>query len=192
MRRLARSVRPHMQACSAKTWIPAILVKLGIVHCAANAGPAIIVLFRLYADQLAAEGFLVLLPDVFHGDAIKEGFDKDQFMEWKKKHSQDTQLHQLDRLLTDVHQQYKPKSVSAIGFCWGGRHACILAESDKVSSAVVAHGSFVTKEIVEAVKQPILFLFADKACLYSALASHKLTCTCQLSPALQTTWAGMI
>ena len=117
---------------------------------------------RLYADQLAAEGFLVLLPDIFHGDALSEGFDKSQFSEWMQKHPQDMQVNQLDRLLTDMHQQYKPKSVSCIGFCWGGRHACMLANSDRVSSAVVVHGSFITKEVVEAVKQPILFLFADQ------------------------------
>lgn len=119
-------------------------------------------LCRLYADQLAAEGYLVLLPDIFHGDALSEGFDKSQFPEWMQKHPQDMQVNQLDRLLTDMHQQYKPKSVSCIGFCWGGRHACMLANSDRVSSAVVAHGSFITKEVVEAVKQPVLFLFADQ------------------------------
>lgn len=117
---------------------------------------------RLYADQLAAEGMLVLLPDIFHGDALSEGFSKSQFAEWMQKHPQDMQVNQLDRLLTDMHQQYKPRSVSCIGFCWGGLHACMLASSDRVSAAVVAHGSFITKAVVEAVKQPLLFLFADK------------------------------
>lgn len=119
-------------------------------------------LCRLYADQLAAEGMLVLLPDIFHGDALSEGFSKSQFAEWMQKHPQDMQVNQLDRLLTDMHQQYKPRSVSCIGFCWGGLHACMLASSDRVSAAVVAHGSFITKAVVEAVKQPLLFLFADK------------------------------
>ena len=130
---------------------------------------------RLYADQLAAEGFFVFLPDIFHGDALREGWDKTIFMEWMQKHPQEMQVNQLDRLLTDMHQQYKPKSVSCIGFCWGGRHACMLANSDKVSSAVVAHGSFITKEVVEAVTQPMLFLFADKV-----LTDQRLQCGCQL------------
>lgn len=112
---------------------------------------------------------LVLLPDIFHGDALSEGFDKSQFAEWMQKHPQDMQVNQLDRLLTDMHQQYKPRSVSCIGFCWGGLHACKLASSDRVSAAVVAHGSFITKEAVEAVKQPILFLFPDKVTIELAL-----------------------
>lgn len=116
---------------------------------------------RLFADQLAEQGFFVLLPDIFHGDPWDAEGDWNKFGEWREKHPQGPQMLQLDRLLTDVHQQYKPKTVSCIGFCWGGRHVTILAASDKVSAGVVAHGSFVTTELVQQVKQPILFLFAD-------------------------------
>ena len=104
----------------------------------------------------------MLLPDIFHGDALHEGFDKAEFGAWMQKHPQEMQVKQLERLLTDLHQQYQPESVTCIGFCWGGRHSCMLAASDRVSAAVVAHGSMITTEVVEAVKQPILFLFADQ------------------------------
>ena len=120
---------------------------------------------RLFADQLAEQGFFVLLPDIFHGDPWDAEGDWNKFGEWREKHPQGPQMLQLDRLLTDVHQQYKPKTVSCIGFCWGGRHVTILAASDKVSAGVVAHGSFVTAELVQQVKQPILFLFADNVSL---------------------------
>ncbi|KAL0045158.1 hypothetical protein WJX82_010544 [Trebouxia sp. C0006] len=122
---------------------------------------------RLFADQLAQQGFFVLLPDIFHGNAwddkveIAPKGDWSQFMAWKDKHPQGPQLLRLDRLLIDMHQQYKPKSVSCIGFCWGGHHAVTLAGSDKVQAAIIAHGSFVTKELVQGAKQPIQFLFAD-------------------------------
>lgn len=115
---------------------------------------------RLFADQLADQGFLVLLPDIFHGDPITPE-QHSNMGAWIQKHPFGPQLLQLDRLLTDMHQQYKPKSVSSIGFCFGGHHSVQLAGTDKVSAAVVAHGSFVTKEAVEGVKQPILFLFSD-------------------------------
>jgi dienelactone hydrolase len=124
-------------------------------------------LCRLFADQLAQQGFFVLLPDIFHGSAwddkveVAPNGDWSQFVAWKDKHPQGPQLLQLDRLLTDMHQQYKPKSVSCIGFCWGGHHSVTLAGSDKVQAAIVAHGSLVTKELVQGAKQPIQFLFAD-------------------------------
>lgn len=124
-------------------------------------------LCRLFADQLAEQGFFVLLPDIFHGDSWDENVDYapngdyTNFMAWKDKHPHSAQLLQLDRLLTDMHQQYKPKSVSCIGFCWGGYLSTALAGTDKVQAAIVAHGSLLTKELVEAVKQPIQFLFAD-------------------------------
>ncbi len=122
---------------------------------------------RLFADQLAQQGFFVLLPDIFHGDSwdnskeLAPNGDWSVFTEWRMKHPQGPQMLQLDRLLTDMHQQYKPKTVSCIGFCWGGHHSTALAGTDKVSAAIVAHGSFVTKELVQAAHQPIQFLFAD-------------------------------
>ena len=126
---------------------------------------------RLFADQLAAEGFLVLLPDVFHDDAWLDGRDWAEFPGWIEKHPIDTEMLQLDRLLTDVHQIYKPKSIGCVGFCWGGRHCVKLAATDKVCAAAVAHGSFIQTEDMEAVKQPIFFLFADDV---RALTKHQM------------------
>ena len=69
---------------------------------------------------------------------------------------------QINRLLTDVHQIYQPKSIGCVGFCWGGRHCVKLASTDKVCAAAVAHGSRIEAEEVEAVNQPIFFLYADE------------------------------
>ncbi len=106
---------------------------------------------------------MVAVPDIFHGDPWKKDADFSNFMPWKAKHDVDHQMKELNILLEEFHLLYKPKSVCCIGFCWGGRHSTLLAGTDKVSAAVVAHGSFVTQDIVTDVKKPILFLFADQA-----------------------------
>ena len=103
----------------------------------------------------------MLLPDIFHDDALTAEKRQADFAGWIARHPQGAQMLQLDRLLTDVHQQYKPKTVSCMGFCWGGHHSVLLAQTDKVSSAIVAHGSFLNEEMVQGIKKPILFLFAD-------------------------------
>lgn len=121
---------------------------------------------RLFADQLAAEGFLVLLPDIFHDDAWPEDGDWAQFPAWIEKHPIETEMLQINRLLTDVHQIYQPKSLCCVGFCWGGRHCVKLASTDKVDAAAIAHGSFIQTEEVEAVSQPILFLYADEVSIF--------------------------
>ena len=117
--------------------------------------------YRLFADQLADQGFLVFLPDIFHGDAFPEDPDWNTFPAWIEKFPIEVQMTQLDRLITDAHLIYKPKSLGCVGFCWGGRHSVRLAATDKVYASAVAHGSRIELEEVEAVKQPIFFLFAD-------------------------------
>lgn len=106
-----------------------------------------------------------MLPDIFHGEAWPETSDWSTFGAWREKFPIDVQVTQLERLITDAHLIYKPKSLGAVGFCWGGRHCVKLAATDKVYAAAVAHGSFIEQEEVEAVKQPIFFLFADNVSL---------------------------
>lgn len=115
------------------------------------------------------------VPDIFHGDPWKKDADFSNFMPWKAKHTIDQQMKELNILLEEFHLLYKPQSVCCIGFCWGGKLSALLAGTDKVSAAVVAHGSFVTQEDVEDVKKPILFLFADQASLAHRLTSSLCT-----------------
>ena len=117
---------------------------------------------RLFADQLAIQGFLVVLPDVFHGNPWTAEKSIATFETWMEINPQGPQVLQLQRLLIDVQQQYRPKSICAIGFCWGGHHSVLLAQTDRISAGVVVHGSTMSMDMVQAIKQPLLILFCQK------------------------------
>lgn len=134
----------------------------------------VLLVCSLFADQLAEQGFLVFLPDIFKGDCWAAECKWATFTDWKEIHPQGPQVLQLNRLLTDIQQQYRPKHLSSFGFCWGGHHSVLLAQTDKVSAAAVAHGSNITKDMVQAVRQPLLFLFCDNV---SHWASPALICS---------------
>ena len=116
---------------------------------------------RLFADELAKQGFLVFVPDIFRGKAWQAGDSTVNFEVWMEMNPHGPQVLQLQQLLKDVALQHNPKSISTIGFCWGGHHSVLLAQSDMISAAVVAHGAFVSTDMVQAVKQPLLFLFCQ-------------------------------
>lgn len=121
------------------------------------------VVCRLFADELAEQGFLVFLPDMFEGKRCRNvGDSLLEFEAWMHMNPYGPQVLQLQEVLDHVQQKYMPRSVSVIGFCWGGHHSVLLAQSDRVSAAVVAHGACITQDMVQAVKQPLLFLFCHK------------------------------
>ncbi|XP_065190618.1 uncharacterized protein LOC135821549 [Sycon ciliatum] len=77
---------------------------------------------RAFCDQLANEGFLVLMPDFFRGTAWPAGKPVDDGMVTWLQAIPDTQL------IDDVHSkiipylrlQHSVKSIGMAGVCWGG------------------------------------------------------------------------
>ncbi|BDA43920.1 Carboxymethylenebutenolidase homolog [Coccomyxa sp. Obi] len=113
---------------------------------------------RLYADKLAAEGFAAVVPDFFRGQAPKPGFSRTPgFLE---HFPQDRVVGECKDILKELRSRYNVEKVGAEGFCWGGCYTVLLLGSGDIDAGVVAHGSRIKLEDVEAIQKPILFLFS--------------------------------
>jgi len=84
------------------------------------------------ADQLAANGYLTLIIDVFNGDPISlnrpEGFD---FMAWLTKGSKGDNPHTkeaVDPIVLDaiktLKEEYGVKKLGGLGYCFGAKVCC--------------------------------------------------------------------
>ncbi|KAK9813938.1 hypothetical protein WJX73_005657 [Symbiochloris irregularis] len=116
---------------------------------------------RLLSDKLGAEGYLVLLPDFFHGDAI---IDFGERAEFYARHPFTSTYPEVDAVLEQIKETYGNIPVGVEGFCYGGHFAIRLAgrtEGLSIKAAVIPHGSYIEPEIVEAAKQPVKFLFSN-------------------------------
>ncbi|GAV60901.1 DLH domain-containing protein [Cephalotus follicularis] len=116
---------------------------------------------RKLADRVAADGFLVVVPDFFYGDPIVDfsnpQFDRDA---WRKLHNTDKGYEYAKSVIAAL----KAKGVSAIGvagFCWGGKVAVQLAGTEDIQAAVLLHPSRITADDMKAVKVPISILGAE-------------------------------
>lgn len=69
-------------------------------------------------------GYLVLLPDFFHGDAIGNYTERSDF--WKA-HPFTESYPEVDGVLKQIRSQYGDIPVGIEGFCYGGHHAIRLA-----------------------------------------------------------------
>ncbi len=124
-----------------------------LVRPPGGSGPGIIVVQEWWglnpqikgvADDLAAEGFVTLAPDLFHGQ-LAEHDEMDKAAHLMQTLSLDTAVPDMagavDYLLS--REDVTGEAVGVIGFCMGGMLALVLAarQGDKIAAAVPWYGA---------------------------------------------------
>lgn len=126
------------------------------------------------ADRFAAEGFVALAPDLYHGESTTEP-DEAQ----KKAMALD-----LTRAARDMsgsvtylrsNEGVEPKKVGSVGFCMGGALSLVLGTIAPVD-AVVSYYGLPHREQPEwaNLKAPVLGHFAEKDQFFSPAAADEL------------------
>jgi carboxymethylenebutenolidase len=140
-------------------------------------GPGLVVLqeiwgvnahIRAVADQYAADGFVVLAPDVFWRQEPGVDLKYDEADTQKAYHlmqNLDTVNAVADLVATAQALRLRPEvtgKVGTVGFCMGGRLAYRLAASGAVDAAVCYYGGGIQNQldVAPSVQVPILFHYA--------------------------------
>ena len=98
---------------------------------------------REVCDRLAAEGFVALAPDLYHGKSTTEPDEAGKLMmELDIERAAKDMSGAVDYLL--AHEAVDGSKVGAIGFCMGGGLVLVLAarNGEKVGAAVPFYGVF--------------------------------------------------
>ncbi|ODQ77405.1 hypothetical protein BABINDRAFT_41676 [Babjeviella inositovora NRRL Y-12698] len=117
----------------------------------------------LVADQLAANGYQVLIPDILDGDdAISDHPDgMNYLMPWLRVHEK-TAPPIIAKFLESFKAEYKPSFVGGIGYCFGAKYVVQqLGANGVFDAAAIAHPSFVSIEEVKAITKPLLISAAE-------------------------------
>lgn len=120
---------------------------------------------RSVADQLAAEGFIAIAPDLLSGKGPDGGgtssFDRDGAIRAIRSLDRSEIARRLDAAsayataLPAARQEF-----GVIGFCWGGSTSFFYATAQpKLKAAVVYYGTPPSKEDMAAIKAPVLALY---------------------------------
>jgi carboxymethylenebutenolidase len=126
---------------------------------------------RAVAEQYAADGFVVLAPDVFWRQAPRvelgyEGADRERALALMQGYT-------LDQSLADIAAGVKAlrarpevngAKVGALGYCMGGRLAYLAAATTEVDAAVPFYGGGIHSllERAVAIRCPVQFHFAER------------------------------
>ncbi|KAA6413374.1 MAG: hypothetical protein FRX48_03120 [Lasallia pustulata] len=134
---------------------------------------------QLLADQFAAAGYLVCMPDLFHGDPMPlvrpPGFD---FFKWLR----DPPGHLPDRVDPVIEEvmktlrgsEYGVKKLGAVGYCYGAKYVIRgLKEGGGVDAGFIAHPSLVDVEELKAIRGPISIAAAETDTIFPDEKRHE-------------------
>ncbi|KAK9898962.1 alpha/beta-hydrolase [Cystobasidium minutum MCA 4210] len=146
---------------------------------------------RLVADEYAAQGFHVVVPDLLEGDYVDHNLlkaivplpedpepsviDKAKVAAnlgpWVAKHREAVTRPLLEKFVKEIQADSEVKKVGTVGFCWGGRYSILLVSDNdypKVDAAVANHPSFLAvPDEVNAVSGPTLIQVGDEDAMMS-------------------------
>ncbi|PYH76349.1 alpha/beta-hydrolase [Aspergillus uvarum CBS 121591] len=127
---------------------------------------------QLIADQFAAAGYAVIMPDLFAGDSVPlnrpEGF---QIMEWAKGHQPQHTDPIIHTVLAYIRSTLGCERVGGVGYCFGGKYVARLLKSRAEGGLDVgftAHPTMMTPEELAGVEGPLCIAAAQHDPIFPA------------------------
>ncbi|KAL2109461.1 hypothetical protein VUR80DRAFT_2448 [Thermomyces stellatus] len=136
---------------------------------------------KLMADQLAANGYLCLVVDLFNGDPMSlgdrpPGFD---FMAWlnhgsdgKNPHTPEAVDPIVEAAAKTLKEEYGITKLGAVGYCFGAKYVVRHYKSG-IKVGYLAHPSFVTEEELAAIQGPLAISAAETDAIFPSDKRHK-------------------
>jgi dienelactone hydrolase len=113
---------------------------------------------KLLADSFAANDYLVLVPDLFAGDAIsvEEQEAGLNLTEWRALHPTPAIDAIINKTLAYMREDLGIESIGAIGYCFGGKYVPrFLKGGEGVDIGFIAHPSGLTEQEIGSIGGPI-------------------------------------
>jgi dienelactone hydrolase len=119
---------------------------------------------QLIADQFAANGFFVAVPDLFKGDPLPLNRPDDfDFDGWRKKHSTEYVDPIVEATIKELKETYGVKKLGTIGYCFGAKYVVRFLKKGITDAGYVAHPSYVLDEELKAIEGPLSIAAAGES-----------------------------
>ncbi|KAH8726210.1 dienelactone hydrolase [Phaeosphaeriaceae sp. PMI808] len=113
---------------------------------------------KLLADSLAANDYLVVMPDLFKGDAISVEQQEAglNLTEWRERHPTAEIDSIINKTIDYMRSQLAVERIGGLGFCFGGKYVPrFLTASGGIDIGFIAHPSSLTEQEIGGIRKGI-------------------------------------
>ncbi|KAJ5570620.1 uncharacterized protein N7459_010050 [Penicillium hispanicum] len=130
----------------------------------------------LLADEFANNGYLTIIPDLFHGDQISVSdmeSGKADLGAWIPKHQPANIDPIVEASIKYARETLGVKKVGAVGYCFGAKYVTRFLKKGKVDVGYSAHPSFITHEELGAIEGPFSIAAAQTDSIFTTQLRHE-------------------
>jgi len=124
---------------------------------------------QLIADQFAANGYFVVMPDLFYGDPIPLNRPADfDIMNWIQNgtkgvgHTKEQVDPIVEKVIKHMKSELGVKKIGSVGYCFGAKYVARFMTGGKgIDVGCMAHPSFVDAAEIKALTGPLSIAAAE-------------------------------
>ncbi|CRG87790.1 hypothetical protein PISL3812_04811 [Talaromyces islandicus] len=131
---------------------------------------------QLLADDFARNGYLAVIPDILHNDAINFGdfrAGKVDLPAWLSKHGPDTVEPVLEATIKHLREELGVKKIGTVGYCFGGRFVVSFLKDGKTDAGYTAHPTAIQNAELAAIEKPLSIAAAEIDNVWPAEHRHE-------------------
>ncbi|KAF7508348.1 hypothetical protein GJ744_009339 [Endocarpon pusillum] len=131
---------------------------------------------QLIADQFAANGYFVVMPDTYNGDPVPlNKADDFDFQQWIKGHQPSTVDPVVEAALVEMREKLGCKRIGAVGYCFGAKYVVrhLKPGQGKIQVGYCAHPSFVESQELQEIQGPFAISAAETDNIFPAEKRHE-------------------
>lgn len=111
---------------------------------------------KLIADLFAANGYFVVMPDLFQGDPVPVDHSPSfQVMDWLQGHLPPQTDPIVTATLREMRERLGCQRIGGVGYCYGGKYVVRYLHPGQLDVGFVAHPTFIEPDELEAIEGPL-------------------------------------
>lgn len=134
---------------------------------------------QLIADQFAANGYFVVMPDLFQGDPVPlnkpDGFDFKQWLQGPPGHGPRAIDPIVNAALVEMRTKLGCKRIGGVGYCLGAKYVIrfLRPNQGKIDVGYCAHPSLVEPQELQEIQGPLSISAAETDEIFPAEKRHQ-------------------